>query len=90
MIKQMKDLSRGKRPGSEQRAAERRRRTDWYAAKFRSFDEMTEADLEEVAAMAPEERLRLVFLLSGQLAEGGPRPRGEWPVGVLRFGTEPE
>ena len=86
----MKDLSRGKRPGSEQRAAARRRRADWYAAKFRSFDEMTEADLEEAAAMAPEERLRLVFLLSGQLVEGGSRPRGAWPVGVARFGTESE
>jgi len=47
---------------------------------------MTEADLEEAALMVPEERLRLVFLLSGQLAEGGSVPREAWPVGVVRFG----
>ncbi len=51
---------------------------------------MTESDLEEAALMVPEERLRLVFLLSGQLAEGGSTSRDAWPVGVLRFGAEPE
>jgi len=51
---------------------------------------MTDADVEEAASMAPEERLRLVFLLSGQLVEAGLQPRGAWPVGVMRFGTEPE
>jgi hypothetical protein len=51
---------------------------------------MAEADLEEAALMAPEERLRLVLLLSGQLAEGEVTPRKTWPVGVLRFGVEVE
>lgn len=51
---------------------------------------MTEADLEEAALMAPEERLRLVLLLSGQLAEAEVTPREAWPVGVLRFGVEAE
>jgi len=51
---------------------------------------MTDADVEEAASMAPEERLRLVFLLSGQLVEAGSQPRGAWPVGVMRFGNEPE
>ena len=51
---------------------------------------MSEADLAEAALMVPEERLRLVFLLSGQLAKGGSMPRKAWPVGVVRFGNEPE
>jgi len=89
-MQDVNDSSRGKRPGSQQRAAGRRRSSDWYSAKFRSLDEMADADVEEAASMAPEERLRLVFLLSGQLVEAGLRPRGEWPVGVMRFGTEPE
>jgi hypothetical protein len=75
---------------AEQRAIARRQRNDWYSAKFRSFEEMAEADLEEAALMAPEERLRLVLLLSGQLAEAEVTPREAWPVGVLRFGVEAE
>ena len=51
---------------------------------------MAEADLEEAALTAPEERLRLVLLLSGQLAEGEVTSRDAWPVGVLRFGVEVE
>ncbi len=86
----MKTPSRGARSGAEERATARRRSSDWYSAKFRSFEEMTESDLEEAALMVPEERLRLVFLLSGQLAEGGSTSRDAWPVGVLRFGAEPE
>jgi hypothetical protein len=86
----MKTSSEGARAGAEKRAAARRRSSDWYSAKFRSFEEMTEADLEEAALMVPEERLRLVFLLSGQLAEAGSMPREAWPVGVVRFGAEPE
>jgi hypothetical protein len=86
----MKTSSGGVRAGAEERAAARRRSSDWYSAKFRSLEEMTEADLDEAALMVPEERLRLVFLLSGQLAEGGSMPREAWPVGVLRFGAEPE
>ena len=89
-MKDVNDSSRAKRPGSQERAAARRRSSDWYSAKFRSFDEMTDADVEEAASMAPEERLRLVFLLSGQLVEAGSQPRGAWPVGVMRFGAEPE
>jgi hypothetical protein len=86
----MKTSSRGARAGAEERAAARRRSSDWYSAKFGSFEEMSEADLAEAALMVPEERLRLVFLLSGQLAEGGSMPRKAWPVGVVRFGNEPE
>jgi hypothetical protein len=86
----MKTPAAGARAGAAERAAARRRSSDWYSARFRSFEEMTEADLEEVALMVPEERLRLVFLLSGQLAEGGSIPREAWPVGVVRFGAEPE
>jgi len=51
---------------------------------------MAEADLEEAALTAPEERLRLVLLLSGQLVEGEVTSREAWPVGVLRFGAEVE
>jgi|GEM_PF-3546435 len=51
---------------------------------------MAEADLEEAALMTLEERLRLVFLLSGQLADRSSTPRDAWPVGVLRFETEAE
>lgn len=78
------------RDGAEQRAIARRQRKDWYSARFDSFEEMAEADLEEAAVMAPAARLRLVFLLSGQLAGGEVTPREAWPVGVLRFGVEPE
>ncbi len=90
IINLMKTSSGGVRAGAEERAAARRRSSDWYSAKFRSLEEMTEADLDEAALMVPEERLRLVFLLSGQLAEGGSMPREAWPVGVLRFGAEPK
>jgi len=86
----VKTPSRRTRPGAEERAAVRRQRSDWYSAKFRTFEEMAEADCEEAALTAPEERLRLVFLLSGQLVEGGSTSREAWPVGILRFGAEPE
>jgi hypothetical protein len=75
---------------AEKRDIARRQRNDWHSAKFRSFEEMADADLEEAALMAPEERRRLVLLLSGQLAEAEGTPRGAWPVGVLRFGVEAE
>jgi hypothetical protein len=86
----VKTPSRRIRPGAERRAAARRELGDWYSAKFRTFEEMAEADREEAALMAPEERLRLVFLLSGQLAEGASTSRDAWPVGILRFGADPE
>ena len=82
--------SQSARAGAERRAIARRQRSDWYSAKFQSFEEMAEADLEEAALTAPEERLRLVLLLSGQLAEGEVTSREAWPVGLLRFGVEVE
>ncbi len=86
----MKTGSGSERPGAAERAAARRRSSDWYSAKFGSFEEMAQADLEEAVRMPPEERLRLVFVLSGQLEESGMKSRAAWPVGIMRFGTESE
>jgi hypothetical protein len=75
------------RPGAAERAAARRARTDWHVARFDSFDDAEQADIEESARTPPAERLRLVFLLSGQLIRSD-IPRRDWPAGKGRLGNE--
>jgi len=44
-----------------ERAAERRRRTDWFYAKYSTFEESEEAMLDEAARRLPDSRrLRVI------------------------------
>ena len=73
-----------KRAARARRAEARRTQDDWTVATYRSFEEAREAEIEAILATSPEERLRLVFELSSQLGRSD-LPRGERPVGILRF-----
>ena len=72
-----------------ERAAERRRSTDWFYAKYSAFEESEEAMLDDAARMSPAERLFLTFELSARFLGFEQRlPRSEWPVKVMRFNDD--
>jgi hypothetical protein len=72
-----------------ERAAERRRSTDWFYAKYSTFEESEEAMLDDAARMSPAERLFLAFELSARFLGIEQRlPRSEWPVKVMRFNND--
>lgn len=70
--------------GADERRAQRRARTDWYAQTFDTFEAVERTDIQQSMAMDPAERLELVFVLSGQL-ETSSVSRSEWPVSIGRF-----